>query len=72
MIKSDKLRKMSENDRFRPKPDPGQNLSGKIFASRNSPEHVESKYVLFKKPDSSPKIRIPASGKNPGHKNLSF
>ena len=42
---------MSENDRFRAKPDPGQNLSGKIFASRNSPLHVDSKYVLFKKPD---------------------
>ena len=72
MIKSDKLRKMSENDRSRPKPDPGQNLSGKIFASRNSPEHVVHDMYFLKKPDSSPKIRIPASGKNPEHKNLCF
>ena len=40
----------------------------KIFVSGNTPEHVESKYILFKKPDSAPKIRIPASGK----KKLSF
>ena len=59
---------MFESDRFRTKPDPGQNLSGKIFASGNSPEHLESKYTLFKKPDSTSKIRIPVSGKNPGHK----
>ena len=32
-----KLIKMSENDGFRAKPDPGQILSGKIFPSRNSP-----------------------------------
>ena len=41
---------------------------GKIFESRNSPEHLESKYTLFEKPDSAPKIRIPVSGKNLGHK----
>ena len=38
---SDELRKMSEIDRFRAKPDPR-----KIFASGNSPFNVDSKYVL--------------------------
>ena len=49
---------------------PGQNrnLYGKIFASRNSPDHVEAKYILIKKPDIAPKIRILASGENPGYK----
>ena len=42
--------------------------NSEIFASGDSPEHLESKYILFKKPDSAPKIRIPVSGKNPGHK----
>ena len=49
------LRKKSENDQFRGKPDPGLNLSGKIFVCRNSPHHVGSKYILFEKPDNRKK-----------------
>ena len=64
--------KMSKNDRFSAKPDPGRNLLGKIFTSRYSPEHVASKYILLKKQDSAPKIWILASGENPGHKKLYF
>ena len=60
---------MSGNDQFRTKPDPGQNLSGKIFASGNSPHHVDSKYVLFKKPDYWTKNRNPESGKFYDQKN---
>ena len=52
---------MPEIDRFRAKPDPGQILSGKIFASGNSPYHVDSKYILFEKPDYRTKNRIPGS-----------
>ena len=44
----------------------------KLDASGNSPEHVESINILFKKPDSAPKIRIPASGKIQDIKNLRF
>ena len=62
---------MSKNDRFSAKPDPGRYLLD-FFTSRYSPEHVESKYILFKKPDSAPKIRILASGENPGHKKPYF
>ena len=31
---NDELRKMSEIDRFRAKPDPGLNLSGKFFSTK--------------------------------------
>ena len=40
---------LTENPDFGAKPDPRRNLSGKNFASGNSPLHVESKYILFKK-----------------------
>ena len=66
---NDELRKMSEIDRFRAKPDPGRNLSGKFFTSGSSPFNVDSKYVLFKKPDNREKktdsgIRVIKIGKN--------
>ena len=64
---SDELRKMSEIDQFRSKPDPRPNLSGKIFASGNSPEYIDSKYVLFGKPDNREKTGFGS----PGHKNYS-
>ena len=69
--KKKKLKKtgnLTENPDSRAKPDPGRNLDGEIFASRNSPDHVESKYILIEKPDSAPKIWILASGENPGYK----
>ena len=53
---------MAKNDCFPANPDPGQILSGKIFVSGKSPEHVDSKYVLFGKPDYQTKNRIPRSG----------
>ena len=57
------FKKMWETGKFRAKPDPGLILSGKTFASGNSPLHVDSKYVLFEKPDYRTKNR------DPGHKN---
>ena len=51
---------------------PDKKFSEKIFASGDSRKHLESKYILFKKPDSAPKIQIPVSGKNPGHKKPYF
>ena len=59
------LRKKSENDQFRGKPDPGLNLSGKIFVCRNSPHHVGSKYILFEKPDNRKKTGF----QDPGYEN---
>ena len=53
---------MLKNNHFKAKPDPRQNLSGKIFISGNSPYNVGSKYVLFEKPDNRTKNRIPGSG----------
>ena len=42
---------MFKNHHFGAKSDPGQNMSGKIFASGYSPLHVmvDSKYLLFLK-----------------------
>ena len=45
---------------------------GEIICSWKLPITVESKFILYKKPDSAPKIRIPASGENPGHKKPLF
>ena len=50
-LQSKKVKEIIENPDFGAKPDPGRNFSWKIFASGNSPLHVESKYKLFKKPD---------------------
>ena len=63
---------MFESDRFRTKPDPGQNLSGKIFASGNSPEHLESKYTLYKNRTVLAKSGFLCPGKIRDIKNLSF
>ena len=53
---------MTKNDDFWAKLDSGQILSGKIFVSGNSPNHVGSKYILIEKPDNRKKNRIPRSG----------
>ena len=63
---------LTENPDSRAKPNPRRNFYGKNIASRNSPDHVESKYIHFKKPDSAPKIQILVSGKYLGYKKPKF
>ena len=45
---------------------------GEIFCIQELPRTCRVQIYTLKKPDSAPKIRIPASGENSGHKKPLF
>ena len=51
MCLTDEIKKIRKAGQFRAKPDPGQILSGKIFAPKKFLSHLDFKNKVFRKPD---------------------
>ena len=51
MCLTDEIKKIMKTGQFRAKPDPGQILSGKIFAPKKFLSHLDFKNEVFRKPD---------------------